>query len=342
MPTFRERQAAGLKGTRAATREWMRLGLDPMDSVDVFRVIEEARVWLLFEGLEHLFGFFQRAGSSAGIVLHNGHPLSLQRFTAAHEYGHYVLGHDASQDGAGELFGDADVPLQEIEAQAFAAEFLMPLPLVNRALDRLGLARDPHELSPVEAYQLSLELGSSYTATATQLKQLNKISEQARAELARWQPITIKTELGDGTRPANARADVWDVTDTRRERNLRLRLDDELHLRLAEMPSSGYRWDIEARELETGLELLADELEPPDLHRQERIGATRRRHLWWRATEAGHGTLVVRLVRSWQGPDAETLDRMSLPLAITPPRTGTESDIGVASPQRRALLQTSL
>jgi Zn-dependent peptidase ImmA (M78 family)/predicted secreted protein len=341
MPTFRERQAATLKGTRAATREWMRLGLDPAEPVDIFRVIEEARVWLLFEALQHLFGFFQRAESAAGIVLHNGHPLSLQRFTGAHEYGHYVLGHEASQDGPGELFGDREVPIQELEAQAFAAEFLMPLPLVNRSLDRLGLARDPGELSPVEAYQLSLELGSSYTATVTQLRQLNKITDQARTELARWQPITIKTELGDGTRPANARADVWDVTENRRDRHLRLRLEDELHIRLAETPSSGYRWDVDARELGTGLELLADELEPTDLHAHERIGATRQRHLWWRATAPGHGTLSVRLVRSWQGTDAEPLDGISLALSITPPRTGVELDTGIALPQRRALVQAT-
>jgi hypothetical protein len=194
----------------------MRLGFDPSQPVDVFRVIEEERVWLLFEPLQHLFGFFQREGDSAGVVIHNGHPLSLQRFTAAHEYGHFVLGHEASQDGRAELFGGADVPIQEVEAQAFAAEFLMPLALVNRALDRLSVPREPGELSPVDAYQLSLELGSSYTATITQLKQLNKIGETGYGELGRWQPIAIKAGLGGGSRPANARADVWDVTEARR------------------------------------------------------------------------------------------------------------------------------
>lgn len=341
MPTFGERRAASLKGTAAATRESMRLGLDPSQRVDVFRVIEEARVWLLFEPLEHLFGFFQRAGDSAGAVIHNGHPLSLQRFTAAHEYGHFSLGHQASQDGPAELFGGADVPIQELEAQAFAAEFLMPLALVNRVLDRLGLAREPRELSPVDAYQLSLELGSSYEATITQLNQLNKIGETTFRELGRWRPIAIKTGLGGGSRPANARADVWDVTETRRARHLHLRLGDELHVRLPEMPTTGYRWQVDLDEIGTGLDLLTDELEPIDLHDHERFGVTRERHLWWRATGTGDGRLDVRLTRSWEGADATPLDRLSLPVAIRPPRTGLELDTGIAKPQRRALLQAA-
>lgn len=319
----------------------MRLGFDPSHPVDVFRVIEEARVWLLFEPLQHLFGFFQREGNSAGIVIHNGHPLSLQRFTGAHEYGHFALGHEASQDGRAELFGGADVPIQEVEAQAFAAEFLMPLALVNRALDRLSLPREPQELLPVDAYQLSLELGSSYTATVTQLKQLNKIGEVGYQELSRWQPITIKTSLGGGSRPANARADVWDVTEARRDRQLQLRLGDELHVRLPEMPTTGYRWQVDLNQLASSLELLTDELEPTDLHEHERFGGRRQRHLWWRATGTGRGTLDVRLTRSWEGPDAQLLDRLSLPLAIRPPRTGLELDSGLAISQRRALLQAA-
>jgi Zn-dependent peptidase ImmA (M78 family)/predicted secreted protein len=341
MPTFAERRAARLRGETAATREWMRLGLDPAEPVDVFRVIEEARVWLLFEPLQHLFGFFQREGESAGIVVHNGHPLSLQRFTAAHEYGHFALGHQLSQDGQAELFNSNDVPLQEVEAQAFAAEFLMPLALVNRALDRLSLDQRPMTLSPVEAYQLSLELGSSYQATVTQLRQLNKLGDPAYQELSRWQPIGIKTEVGAGKRPANARSDVWDITDARRDRRLRLRIDDELHVRLPEIPTSGYRWHVDLDGLGRSLETLGDELEPVDLQGDARYGSARQRHISWRATGIGVAQLDMRLVRPWQGADAAPLDLVSLPVTVRPPRTGQELDSGMGLPQRRAILQAA-
>jgi predicted secreted protein len=338
MTTFRERQAARLNGVRAATRQSMLLGLDVAEAVDVFGVIERENVWLLFEPLDRLYGCFQREAETAGIMLHSGHPLSLQRFTGAHEYGHFVLGHQASQDGTSELFS-GDVPIQELEAQAFAAEFLMPLPLVNRALDRLGMAQTPTEISPIQAYQLSLELGSSYTATITQLVQLNKIANPVQQELARWQPITIKTELGDGTRPRNARADVWDVTEQRRDRRLRLRRDDELHLRLPELPTSGYRWELQVDGISDGLHLLVDELEPDRLEDQERYGTARRRHLWWRATEPGEGVLQARLVRPWEHEGSAAIDSLSLTITVATSRTGAESDIGIAEPQRRAMLQ---
>jgi Zn-dependent peptidase ImmA (M78 family)/predicted secreted protein len=336
MTTFQERRTARLRGSTEATRQFMRLDLDAERPVDVFRVIEDKRVWLLFEPLDHLYGFFQRYEDGAGIVLHNGHPLSLQRFTAAHEYGHFALGHNTSQDSSRELFGGVDLPLQELEAQAFAAEFLMPLPLVNRALDRLSLPRELHALTSIEAYQLSLEMGSSYRATITQLKQLNKISDALTNELRRWEPIQIKTELGAGRRPDNSRADVWDVDECRRGRNLQLRLEDELHIRLPEIPTSGYRWEVDVRG-GASLEPLLDELEP-DLQTQERLGGERRRHLWWKAIEPGGGVVDLRLVRPWQGQEAESVDGLQLSLTVQIPRTGLEMAAGISLPQRRAML----
>lgn len=334
MSSFREQRLARLRGTNEATREFVRRRIDAAHAVDIFDVIENQRVWLLFEPLDHLFGFFQREREGSGIVLHSGHPLSVQRFTAAHEYGHYVLGHQASQDSREELFGAPGLPLQELEAQSFAAEFLMPLALVNRALDRLSLPREPRALQPIDAYQLSLEMGSSYRATVTQLTQLNKIAQERAEQLLGWTPIQIKTALGAGEPPCNSRADVWDIDELRRERNLQLRIQDELHVRLPEIPSSGYRWVVEISG--DGLEPVRDELEG-DLAAQERLGSARRRHLWWRAQEPGHTAISLRLVRPWEDESAP-LDGVELDLRVQMPRTGLESSTGITLAQRRALI----
>jgi predicted secreted protein len=337
MSSYAERRAARLRGSAAAIRQTVTLGLDPGGAIDVFGVIEHQRVWLLFEPLDRLYGMFQRAGDAAGIVLHSGHPLSVQRFTAAHELGHYALGHQFSSDSTAELYG-ADAALQEVEAQAFAAEFLMPLALVNRAQDRLGLDRRPAQLTPIETYQLSLEMGSSYTATVNQLAQLHKITGAQRDELEAWRPIDLKIELGNGTQPVSARADVWDVTTARRGRQVRLRLADELHLRLPELPASGYRWDVGLGDGHSGLELVADELEPAGLSTHERIGADRLRHLWWRAVAPAHTTLELRLVRPWETHAAAAADAFSVRLAVETPRTGLHGSAGLSEPQRRAML----
>lgn len=336
MSTPAERKAAAVEGTAEATKQGARLGLDADDPIDIFGVIEESKVWLLFERLERLYGFFQRQDDDvAGIVLNSGHPLSLQRFTAAHEYGHYVLGHSASQDGEDEVLGSGTLPLQEIQAQSFAAEFLMPLRLINLALDRLSLPREPTELDPVSAYQLSLEIGASYRATISRLNQLSRISYPLASELRSHEPMQMKLEIGAGQAPENSRAAVWALDHELGGRHIELRIEDELHVRLAEIPSSGYRWNLEAEI--GGLEVLEDELERGDLA-GGRFGSRVTRHLRCRALEPGAGTLQLSLIRDWEGSDREPVDRIALPLVVQGPPTGLESLTGIVLPQREALL----
>jgi predicted secreted protein len=338
--TVAQRQEARLRGSTKAVQRWLELGLDPDWSVDIFQVIEREPIWLLFEPLENLYGFFDRHDKAAGIVVQSKHPLAVQRYTAAHEYGHYVLGHLQSQDTPRELYGSqADVALQEIEAQAFAAEFLMPLAVVNRALDRLGLAREPHGMSAGDAYQLSLELGSSYTATITQLRQLNKVHNADVTRLKRFEPIDLKIELGEGVKPADSRADVWLVDDALKGRHLRLRLRDELHVRLSEIPSSGYRWSVERDKLGDSLELLKDELAPGDLELTSRVGTERRRHLRWRAIKPGDGTLSLRLRRRRSDEDGGAGNAVNVALHIANPRFDLDIGQGISAPQRQPYLR---
>lgn len=317
----------------AANRQVARLGIDVDAPVDVFGAIEDDQIWLRFDELENLYGFFQRAGDVAGIALHSGHPTSLQRFTAAHEYGHFVLGHSFSQDGDAELYANGGLPLKEIQAQAFAAEFLMPLALVNRALDRLSLPETPDRLDSREAYQLSLEIGASYQATVARLDQLNKITRERASALRGQAPMKLKVELGAGTKPRNSRAAVWAITDGYRDRQPRMSIEDELHVRLGEVPSSGYRWSApETNHL--GLELVADELEVTE--GAERIGGSLCRHLWWRAVAPGAGPLDLHLNREWD--EGATVDAVSIPITIDVRRNATETGTGVAGPQREGLL----
>lgn len=335
MTTVAQRQQARLKGSSKAVQRWMQLDLDAEIAVDIFSVVEAERVWLLFEPLDNLYGFFERTDAAAGIVVHSKHPLAVQRFTAAHEYGHYVLGHQQSHDTRKELFASTpDVALQEIEAQAFAAEFMMPLAVVNRALDRLDLPRKPHELSALAAYQLSLELGCSYTATLIQLRQLNKLTDADVDRLGKREPIEIKAELGGGTKPANSWADAWLVNERTRGRHLSLRTGDELHVRLPELPSTGYRWASDWVTLNSALELIEDALEPGDLELGHLIGAERRRHLWWRATAAGEGSVALALRRPRADSARPPLEMLDLPLSIVQPRSGSSSGAGMSRRQR--------
>lgn len=324
------------EATQAATRQVIRLGVQPDHPVDVFGAIESSRIWLFFERMESLFGFFQRSCETSGIAINSAHPLRLQRFTAAHEYGHFVLGHQISQDGAQEVFGGGpSLPLQELQAQAFAAEFLMPLAFVNRALARLSLPEMPSKIDAAQTYQLSLELGASYRATVSRLSELNKIPHSHAQALRVREPKEMKVELGSGRGPGDPQAAVFSIDEGLRGRRLFMRQGDELHIRLDEVPSSGYRWAFGSGF--KGFELVADELEGL-AGDTKRIGGTARRHLWWRALEPIDGALDLSLVRDWQVTGAEPADRITLPVLVEVSRHNTEHGTGLAEPQRAAIL----
>jgi hypothetical protein len=253
------------------------------ERVPVFDVIEDARIWLLFQPMRNLYGAYERHGDAAGIIINSQHPLSLQRFTAGHEYGHHVLGHEASADDEERIYRGDRQSLQEVAAQAFAGEFLMPIQLVNYTLRTMGLAVQHPDLSPSQIYQLALELGVSYTAAVTQLVGQRKLTVDAGRLLRRLSPLEIKTGLA-GVKPAHSWADVWLLDEAQEGRQIVARLRDKIHVRLPETPSTGYVWDVVDGAAELA-EVVADEFEESD-EDGELIGGRGMRHLLDRALGA--------------------------------------------------------
>lgn len=106
---------------------------------------------------DNISGKIVRSATSAGytIVVNSSHHPNRQRFTVAHELGHYIYHRDLLQGGVGdtvayrsegsdtpnELIG----PHQETEANRFASNILMPSHLISalqaRGLDPKGIAK---------------------------------------------------------------------------------------------------------------------------------------------------------------------------------------------------------
>ena len=91
---------------------------------------------------EDLSGVLVKEKKRTVIGVNSSHPKTRQRFTIAHELGHFALKHD------GELFIDKTVMKrdgrssqaidpQEIEANSFAAEILMPSELLLKSVEKL-------------------------------------------------------------------------------------------------------------------------------------------------------------------------------------------------------------
>lgn len=117
-------------------REALGLGLaGPLD--DILRAIEEdGEVPVAVLDLpDDLAGLFRRRKGQALIAINGNHAFVRQRFTLAHEFGHYRLGHGTVIDGAD--FAWSKDP-KEVQANYFAGEFLAPRQAVYAWLEAQG------------------------------------------------------------------------------------------------------------------------------------------------------------------------------------------------------------
>ena len=117
-------------------------------------------------------------GNQAAIVVNAAHHLHRQRFTIAHELGHFLL-----HRNAGNLFVDSTLTFyrderssegtyeQEVEANAFAAALLMPEDLVHECVQNEHL--DLHD--PAAVGRLAARFGVSEQALTIRLVRLNPV-----------------------------------------------------------------------------------------------------------------------------------------------------------------------
>lgn len=108
-------------------------------------------------------------------VLVNGrdHPVR-QRFTVAHEYGHWRLGHGEVLDGPDSFSAKATHP-DEVQANYFASEFLAPAPAVSAWMEARG--------EPEVTLDIVVELAVAFGISAQ--------AARIRLEVARYLP-TVK------------------------------------------------------------------------------------------------------------------------------------------------------
>lgn len=232
-----------LQAAESAGRLLNELGLDTTRQVDVFSMCEDLGLWLTFMPLDGLLGAFVPEGSG-GVLITDQRPIRVQRYTAAHELGHWRLehGHGLALDGEEHVFG-ATPPERERLAQVFAANLLMPPPFVLSMLSRIGIG-DHGPIAPRDAYFVAREAGVSYEAAVRQLTNLQVITATEATSLLppNVRPLAVKSALAGGRRPVYGYADVWPVDEAWNDQLISLRADDEVVLSLPENRSSGYRW----------------------------------------------------------------------------------------------------
>jgi predicted secreted protein len=295
--------------------------------VDVYAAIRRLRLWLFFEPLEGLFGMYQRQEQAAGVVVNvRVHP-ALQRYTAAHELGHHIMGHEAGIDPESHINQWSNLSTQELAAQMFAAEFLMPLAAVNTAAAGLGIQSS--DIDEMGVYQLSLRLRTSYSAMITRLQTLGWFGSAKANRFRSVAPKTLKLQLS-GRPLADPQGDVWLVTDRQTPTTIAPLVGDEVVFSLEENPSTGYRWDPD---LTDGLAVDDEDfVEPALVEGEERIGGPGRRRLYVSVTEGRSSRARFVLRTPW---DPEEQPAAALDVAVD---ADVRPQPGVDAVQQPALL----
>lgn len=325
-------------GTLAAVRLHQRLDLRRHieasgGNVDVFAAIQVLDLPLLVRPLQGLLGAYL-CDPAPGVLVTTRRPMNIQRFTAAHELGHFSMRHKPSLDDESMLrrmpiqsrpTGD----FQEVEANAFAVEFIMPRWLIGWHSARQGWTVDDFR-RPDVVYQLALRLGASYEAMCWTLVRHSFVQPAHAQELLQTQPRSLKITLLEAYQPQDYRGDVWLLT----ERDAGTRIDgsrnDLFVLRLKENSGGGYLWDIDQLK-ESGFAIVSDKLEALD---DESVGGPVVRCVTAAPPDTYRGRISLDERRPWD-PDPP-LSRLAVDVDLTGPE-----EEGLSRAERRSLLEAA-
>jgi Zn-dependent peptidase ImmA (M78 family) len=302
-------------------------------NIDVFRAIYTLDLPLLLRPLNALLGAYLNH-PAPGVLVTTQRPMSIQRFTAAHELGHFSMRHLPSLDDENMLrrmtmAADEGADFQEVEADAFAVEFMMPRWLIQWHAARQGWNAEDFR-RPNRVYQLALRIGASYEATCWTLVRHRLISPVLARELLRTQPRELKAALLAAYKPKDYRGDVWLLT----ARDAGTRIDgsrnDLFVLRLEEHSGGGYLWNIDQLK-ESGFGIVRDELEAID---GEGVGGPVIRRVTAEPPQLYRGSVALDERRPWE-PDGPIAS-----LKLDFDLTGPEEE-GLSRAERRSLLEAA-
>ncbi|SNY57245.1 ImmA/IrrE family metallo-endopeptidase [Paractinoplanes atraurantiacus] len=176
------------------------LGIDRSGYVDVFAALRAAGIECMAQNLSKLFGFYVGPDDDGPAVLLNASLDEVNlRHTAAHELGHHVFGHGSRADTELDIAGlqpQRQWTAVEKQAESFAAWFLMPLPAVDAALQRIGTDQ---VRQPEQAYELARWLGTSYAGTVRHLRRLKKISARVATSWPQVAPQRLRARIHRAT-----------------------------------------------------------------------------------------------------------------------------------------------
>jgi Zn-dependent peptidase ImmA (M78 family) len=272
--------------------------------VDPFAAILDRGGELLFRQLDGFLGLYLPK-PRAGILVTTERSLAIQRYTASHELGHFVMGHRGSIDDdeilRREPSSSAVYDPQEIAANAFASAFLLPDWIIEyHAVRQDWTAADLAD--PINVYQLSLRVGASYEATCRTLLQQQVINPATAKTLlsAACHPKKIKQKILGKNALKQWHPNVWILTGRDQGAAIHGEPDDLFVVRLTEHVGSGYLWDLQQVGV-AGFKVITDER--LSRNGSEEIGGAIDRIVTAQSDGASVGNIDLQEIRPWDLSD---------------------------------------
>lgn len=208
----------GQSAAKAALKYRMGRGLGLDEPCDVFQTIADEKIDLQFVDIPSLEGMFLQEPETRRICVCALRPWGRQRYTAAHELGHCILGHGTQVDTVMDARGQEPILSdEEILAEAFARFLLMPPRAVPRAFG--GRQYDARSV-----FEASCWLGVGYGTLIRQMcSSLNLISGAEQEHLLRFKRSDLCRSIAG---IADLKNDLWPLDERWRGRRVHAQLGD--------------------------------------------------------------------------------------------------------------------
>jgi Zn-dependent peptidase ImmA (M78 family)/transcriptional regulator with XRE-family HTH domain len=165
-------------------------GFEDATPVPVFALIAQFGVEIRFTALDSLAGALLLGdGHPTGVLVNSDQPFERQRFSAAHELGHLLLGHEPMSGSFLSFLGRRFEP-EELDADAFAGELLIPTHLLT---EKVGdFAGRPIDES---VYLLARTFAVSFQAMTLRLAKLGALRPDQQRKLDTVKPSEVAKRL---------------------------------------------------------------------------------------------------------------------------------------------------
>ena len=262
--------------------------------VQIESILDTIGIALFYQKLNGVLGYFLKK-PIPGIAVTTERPSSVQRYTIAHELGHYLLGHAENVDDDKSInqgrVRTVESNAFEISADTFASSFLFPRGLLVENLKELDIT-NKEDFTPSVVYRLSLWLGASYQATCYALGNQKILPLKLVNEFSLKEPKKLKQQLLEPLSLEKYHPDVWRIDPTC-SRPITGKPNDVLVLDLAE--NSGYLWNIEEFK-KKGVKIIGIFKEEDDDHK---IGSSINLKVAVQIVEEQEISILLKEVRPW-------------------------------------------